>query len=306
ALQAVIAEFALRHGSIAGGTVALLGMGKLGSRELTAGSDVDLILLYDHDPDAEESDGEKPLAPSHYYTRMTQRLIAAVSAPTAEGVLYELDLRLRPSGNKGPVATHVDAFKKYQRQDAWTWEHMALARARAIGGDAALCAEVETEVAAVLALQRDAAKVVAEASEMRALIEKEKPPRDRWDIKLIPGGLIDLEFIAQVAVLTGHVVEAGRRVTATADILARLSPDFAGADVRQQLCDAYALYLALTQMIRLCLTGEFQRDDVPPGLSDLLLAVTDLPDFAVLEAHLKGTSRKVRQDFDLLLRAKNS
>lgn len=306
ALQAVIAEFALRHGRIAGGTVALLGMGKLGSRELTAGSDVDLILLYDHDPQAEESDGDKPLAPSHYYTRMTQRLIAAVSAPTAEGVLYELDLRLRPSGNKGPVATHVDAFKKYQRQEAWTWEHMALARARAIGGDAALCAEVETEVAAVLTLPRDAAKVMAEASEMRGLIEKEKPPRDLWDIKLIPGGLIDLEFIAQVAEITGHV-EAGRRVTATAEILARLSPDFAGgADVRQELCDAYALYLALTQMIRLCLTGQFERDDVPPGLSDLLLAVTDLPDFGVLEAHLKETSRKVRKDFDLLLRAKRA
>ncbi|TIL77025.1 MAG: bifunctional [glutamine synthetase] adenylyltransferase/[glutamine synthetase]-adenylyl-L-tyrosine phosphorylase, partial [Mesorhizobium sp.] len=151
ALRAVIAEFALRHGRIAGGTVALLGMGKLGSRELTAGSDVDLILLYDHDADADESDGDKPLAPSHYYARMTQRLIAAVSAPTAEGVLYELDLRLRPSGNKGPVATHVDAFKKYQRKDAWTWEHMALSRARAIGGDQALCAEVETEVAQVLA-----------------------------------------------------------------------------------------------------------------------------------------------------------
>ncbi|RJT33490.1 bifunctional [glutamine synthetase] adenylyltransferase/[glutamine synthetase]-adenylyl-L-tyrosine phosphorylase [Mesorhizobium waimense] len=303
ALQAVTAEFALRHGRIAGARVALLGMGKLGSRELTAGSDVDLILLYDHDADAEESDGDKPLAPSHYYTRMTQRLIAAVSAPTAEGVLYELDLRLRPSGNKGPVATHVDAFKKYQRQDAWTWEHMALVRARAIGGDTALCAEVEAEVAAVLALPRDAAKVIAEASEMRALIEKEKPPRDLWDIKLIPGGLIDLEFLAQVAVIIGHV-EAGRRVTATADILARLAPDFAGADIRQELCDAYRVYLALTQMIRLCLTGVFERDDVPPGLSDLLLAVTDLPDFGVLEAHLKETSRKVRKDFDLLLRAK--
>ncbi|MER9356052.1 bifunctional [glutamine synthetase] adenylyltransferase/[glutamine synthetase]-adenylyl-L-tyrosine phosphorylase, partial [Mesorhizobium sp. M0514] len=214
ALQAVTTEFALRHGRIAGGTVSLLGMGKLGSRELTAGSDVDLILLYDHDADADESDGDKPLAPSHYYTRMTQRLIAAVSAPTAEGVLYELDLRLRPSGNKGPVATHIDAFTKYQRQEAWTWEHMALARARAIGGDAALCAEVEAEVAALLALPRDAAKVRAEASEMRALIEKEKSPRDLWDIKLISGGLIDLEFIAQVAVITGQV-EAGRRVTAT-------------------------------------------------------------------------------------------
>ncbi|RWQ36342.1 MAG: bifunctional [glutamine synthetase] adenylyltransferase/[glutamine synthetase]-adenylyl-L-tyrosine phosphorylase [Mesorhizobium sp.] len=303
ALQAVIAEFELRHGRVAGGTVALLGMGKLGSRELTAGSDVDLILLYDHDTDAEESDGDKPLAPSHYYSRMTQRLISAVSAPTAEGVLYELDLRLRPSGNKGPVATHVDAFKKYQRQDAWTWEHMALSRARAIGGDHALCTEVEAEVAAVLALPRDSAKVMAEASEMRAMIEKEKPPRDLWDIKLIQGGLIDLEFIAQVAVITGKV-EAGRRVTGTAEVLSRLAPDFAEAQVRQELCDAYALYLALTQMIRLCLTGVFERDDVPPGLSDLLLAVTDLPDFGVLEAHLKETSQKVRKDFDLLLRAK--
>ncbi|CCV05599.1 Glutamate-ammonia-ligase adenylyltransferase [Mesorhizobium metallidurans STM 2683] len=305
ALQAVIAEFALRHGRIAGGTVALLGMGKLGSRELTAGSDVDLILLYDHDADAEESDGDKPLAPSHYYSRMTQRLISAVSAPTAEGVLYELDLRLRPSGNKGPVATHVDAFKKYQRQDAWTWEHMALARARAIGGDQALCTEVETEVTAVLALPRDAAKVMAEAFEMRAMIEKEKPPRDLWDIKLVSGGLIDLEFIAQVAVIAGQV-EAGRRATGTAEILSRLAPDFAETQVRRELCDAYVLYLALTQMIRLCLTGAFERDDVPPGLSDLLLAVTDLPDFGVLEAHLKETSQKVRKDFDLLLRAKRA
>ncbi|RVA32509.1 bifunctional [glutamine synthetase] adenylyltransferase/[glutamine synthetase]-adenylyl-L-tyrosine phosphorylase, partial [Mesorhizobium sp. M7D.F.Ca.US.004.03.1.1] len=310
ALQAVTAEFAARHGTIAGGVVSLLGMGKLGSRELTAGSDVDLILLYDHAPDAEESDGDKPLAPSHYYTRMTQRLIAAVSAPTAEGVLYELDLRLRPSGNKGPVATHIDAFKKYQRQEAWTWEHMALARARAIGGDASLCGEVEAEVAAVLGQPRDAKKVMAEASDMRAMIEKEKPPRDLWDIKLIPGGLIDLEFIAQVAVITGQVDAGPRaptvpiaRATGTAEILSRLAPGFADAEVRQALGDAYALYLALTQMTRLCLTGAFERDDVPPGLSDLLLAVTDLPDFGVLEAHLKETSQKVRRDFDLLLRA---
>jgi glutamate-ammonia-ligase adenylyltransferase len=303
ALRAVIAEFALRHGRIAGGTVALLGMGKLGSRELTAGSDVDLILLYDHDTDAEESDGDKPLAPSHYYSRMTQRLISAVSAPTAEGVLYELDLRLRPSGNKGPVATHVDAFKKYQRKDAWTWEHMALSRARAIGGDKALCTEVEAEVSAVLALPRNSAKAMAEAYEMRAMIEKEKPPRDLWDIKLIPGGLIDLEFIAQIAAITGKI-EAGPRVTGTAEVLSRLAPDFAEAQVRQELCDAYVLYLALTQMTRLCLTGVFERDDVPPGLSDLLLAVTDLPDFSVLEAHLKETSQNVRKDFDLLLRAK--
>jgi glutamate-ammonia-ligase adenylyltransferase len=228
-----------------------------------------------------------------------------VSAPTAEGVLYELDLRLRPSGNKGPVATHIDAFRKYQHQEAWTWEHMALSRARPIAGDAGLCAEVEAEVAAVLGQSRDAARVRAETLDMRAMIETEKPPRDLWDIKLIPGGLIDLEFIAQVAVITGQV-EAGHRTTATVEVLSRLAPQFAAADVRQELVEACRLYLALTQMIRLCLTGQFERDDVPPGLSDLLLAVTDLPDFGVLEAHLKETAQRVRKDFDLLLRAGRS
>src|SRR5690606_14471102 len=283
------------------GRVVILGMGKLGSRELTAGSDVDLILLYGHDADAEESDGAKPFAPSHYYARMTQRLIAAVSAPTAEGVLYELDLRLRPSGNKGPVATHVDAFKKYQRGDAWTWEHMALTRARAIAGDPELAAEIEAEIAEILALPRDARKIAAEAVEMRAMIEKEKPPRDSWDIKLIPGGLIDLEFIAQVAVLCGRL--DGDRVTGTAKTLARLSSDFADSQTKHDLAEAYALYQALTQMIRLCLTGPFEKEDSPPGLVDLLLAATDLPDLKVLEAHLEETAAKVRGHFKRLLGA---
>jgi glutamate-ammonia-ligase adenylyltransferase len=301
ALDAVVAEFAIRHGHVPGGRVAILGMGKLGSRELTAGSDVDLILLYDHDQDAEESDGDKPLAPSHYYARMTQRLIAAVSAQTAEGVLYELDLRLRPSGNKGPVATHIDAFRKYQRNDAWTWEHMALVRARPVAGDTGLCAEVEAEVEAVLALPRKPTKVLKEAADMRRLIEEEKPPRDMWDIKLIPGGLIDLEFIAQCAVLTGNV--EGDRVTGTAEVLARLSPAFADAQTRQELCDADALYAALTQMIRLCLTGPFERKEAPPGLIDLLMGATDLPDIGVLEAHVKETAQRVRSHFGRLLRA---
>ena len=248
----------------------MLGMGKLGSRELTAGSDVDLILLYDHDADAEESDGDKPLAPSHYYTRLTQRLIAAVSAPTAEGVLYELDLRLRPSGNKGPVATHIDAFRKYQRQEAWTWEHMALTRARAVAGDAGLAPRSRPRWRRVLAMPRDPAKVPREAAEMRAMIEKEKPPRDLWDIKLIPGGLIDLEFIAQIARCSPDR-SAGPVDRRTETVLARSRDGFAD---RAQRAGARSPRLrcspALTQMMRLCLTGPFEPDDVPPGLSDLL------------------------------------
>ena len=302
ALDAVEAEFAERHGSVPGGRVVILGMGKLGSRELTAGSDVDLILLYDHEAEVEESDGNKPLAASHYYARLTQRLIAAVSAPTAEGVLYELDLRLRPSGNKGPVATHIDAFRKYQRNEAWTWEHMALSRARVVAGDEELGHEVEEEVAAILSMPRDRRKTAREAVKMRGLIEEEKPPRDLWDIKLVPGGLIDLEFLAQVAVLTQQVEGEGP-TTGTASVLSRLAPAFADAQARQELVDAYALYLALSQIIRLCLTGPFEPEDVPPGLSDLILVATDLPDIGILEAHLAETARTVRGHFNRLLGA---
>jgi glutamate-ammonia-ligase adenylyltransferase len=305
ALEAVCGEFAVRHGRVRGGTVAILGMGKLGSRELTAGSDVDLILLYDHDPEAEESDGGKPLAPSHYYARLTQRLIAAVSAPTAEGVLYELDLRLRPSGNKGPVATHISSFRKYQREQAWTWEHMALTRARTIAGDDGFRAVVEQEVEAILDLPSDPAKIAGDAVEMRALIEEEKPPRDIWDVKLIPGGLIDLEFIAQVATLSGKVVR-GDRSSGTAETLLRLAPDYADPQAVQELFSSHSLYSTLTQIIRLCLTGPLDPKDIPPGLADLLLRNTDLPDLRVLEAHIEETSRQVRKHFDRLLRGKRA
>lgn len=303
ALDAVVEEFAIRHGEVPGGRIVILGMGKLGSRELTAGSDVDLILLYDHDPEAEYSTGEKELAPAHYFARLTQRLIAAVSAPTAEGVLYELDLRLRPSGNKGPVATHADAFGKYQREQAETWEHMALTRARIVAGDPVLAGRVEAEIEAVLAQPRDAGKIRREAFEMRELIAEEKPPRDNWDLKLIPGGLIDLEFVAQVATLTGQVATE-KRQPSTVETLSRLHDAFADEQTRADLVAAHNLYATLSQIIRICLTGPLEPDDVPPGLADLMLASTDLPDMTVLESHVEETSRKVEAHFDRLLRGK--
>ncbi len=201
ALNAVLVEMATTHGAYPGGRVAVIGMGKLGSFELTAGSDVDLILLYDYDDGAAESDGAKPLDAVRYFTRVTQRLIAALSAPTAEGVLYEVDMRLRPSGNKGPVATRISTFEKYQREEAWTWEHLALSRARLICGDATLIADADRIIASVLSQKRDVAKVAADVREMRQLIDKEKPAESLWDFKLIPGGLVDLEFIAQYLTL---------------------------------------------------------------------------------------------------------
>ena len=134
---------------------------------------------------------------------------------------------------------------------------------------------------------------------MRGLIETEKPPRDGWDLKLVPGGLIDLEFIAQCAVLAGEV--DGAPTTSTAEILARLKPGFADRRTVDELTRAYALYAGLTQMIRLCIDGPFDRADLPPGLADLLTAVADLPDFGVLDAHVRQTARTVRAHFARLL-----
>ena len=140
-LARVQADFSVEHGRVPGGRCVVLGLGKLGSRELTATSDLDLVLLYDFDPERPESDGRKPLHATVYYTRLTQRLIAALTAPTRRGKLFEVDMRLRPSGNKGPLATQLASFRAYQASEAEIWEHMALTRARPIAGDDSLAAE---------------------------------------------------------------------------------------------------------------------------------------------------------------------
>jgi glutamate-ammonia-ligase adenylyltransferase len=264
-------EFALKHGRIKGARAALLGMGKLGSRELTAGSDIDLVLLYEHPDDAEESDGDKPLYPSHYYARLTQRLIAAVSAPTGEGVLYELDLRLRPSGNKGPVATRLSAFRKYQHEEAWTWEHMALTRARVVAADEGLASTIEHIISEVLNGPHDRAKVDADVAEMRTLIEQEKPSKGIWDFKLMPGGLIDLEFIAQAAAMSGRA--GGIVSTRTEEILQNVAMDGLTSEDREILSHAHRLFSSLTQILRLCLEDEAREESVSAAQPNCRMAI---------------------------------
>ncbi|WP_374846722.1 bifunctional [glutamine synthetase] adenylyltransferase/[glutamine synthetase]-adenylyl-L-tyrosine phosphorylase [Brucella ciceri] len=300
AFEVVEAELERRHGRVKGAKAALLAMGKLGSRELTAGSDVDLILLYDHDKDTDESDGEKPLAPSQYYIRLTQRLIAALSAPTAEGVLYEVDMRLRPSGNKGPVATHIESFGKYQRSEAWTWEHMALTRARPIHGDAAFMEHIRSEIDEVLSAQRDVKKIAKDVREMRDLIYQEKPPADDWDFKLKPGGIVDLEFIAQFAVLANRV-DRKPRPLGTEEILSALDPSFADPALADNLVSAHRLYTNLSQTIRLCLGSDAKREEFIPGMIDLLCRAADMPDIKRVEHHLAEVATDVRTSFEKLL-----
>lgn len=299
ALKAVLDEVRAVHGNYPGGRVAVMGMGKLGSFELTAGSDVDLIMLYDYDSEALESDGSKPLDGARYFTRITQRLIAALSAPMAEGVIFEVDLRLRPSGNKGPVATRITAFGKYQREEAWTWEHMALTRARLVSGDESLIDEAKAIIGEVLAAKSDIAKIAADVVEMREMIDKEKPPRDIWDFKLIPGGLIDIEFIAQhlrlIASAKGVEIDTYGFSTAEAlDVLGEKLMPPADLDTCKQ---ALRLFTELSQVIRLCVDGPFDPKDAPAGLLDRVCRAGDCPDIKTLEGQVKQISKEVRKVF---------
>jgi glutamate-ammonia-ligase adenylyltransferase len=305
ALNAVLSEIEAAHGKFPGGRVAVAGMGKLGSFELTAGSDIDLILLYDYDDAAEESDGAKPLDAVRYFTRITQRLIAALSAPTAEGVLYEVDMRLRPSGNKGPVATRISSFAKYQREEAWTWEHMALSRARLICGDASLIGDVERVIEEVLSTRRDVRKVAKDVAEMRALIEQEKPPANMWDLKLIPGGVVDIEFIAQYLALIAPAKDVAVKVNgiSTGEALKQLgAPLMASTDV-DSCSEAFGLYTELSQLIRLCIDGPFDPKDAPAGLIDLVCRAGDCPDIKTLEGEMKQLSKTVRKAFQAVVKA---
>ncbi len=305
ALDAVMNEIRVAHGDYPGGRIAIAGMGKLGSFELTAGSDIDLILLYDYDDSATESDGAKPLDATRYFTRITQRLIAAFSAPTAEGVLYEVDMRLRPSGNKGPVATRINSFGKYQREEAWTWEHMALSRARLICGDQSLIGEVEGIIADVLQAKRDIAKAAHDVAEMRELIEKEKAPENGWDLKLIPGGVIDIEFIAQYLALIAPAkgVEITVNGLTTGVALKALGDKLMASADLDTCLEAFTLYTELSQLIRLCIDGPFDPKEAPAGLIELVCRAGDCPDIKTLEAEVKRLSRAVRKVFQAVVKA---
>jgi glutamate-ammonia-ligase adenylyltransferase len=298
-LAAVRDEFAAAHGKLKGGAVALVAMGRLGAREMTAASDLDLLLLYDFDEKASASDGRRPLQGAQYFARLTQRLVAAVSAPTAEGTLYPVDFRLRPSGNSGPLATHIDGFAVYQAKDAWTWEHMALTRARVIAGDDKLAAKARAEIAKIVAKPRGRAKVVADVLEMRGMVEDAKGGEGAWDLKQAPGGLIDIEFIAQALQLIHAAKHPEIVATETALVLgAATKAGLLASNDADVLIPALGLYQALIQILRLCVDGVFDPKRAPRELLDRLAEAADLPDFATLDAHLRDTEKAVRATFE--------
>ena len=302
----VTEQFAAQHGRIKGQQTAIVAMGRLGSREMTASSDLDLILLYDFDPEHPDSDGPRSLHGAHYFARFTQRLISAFTTRTNYGVLYEIDMRLRPSGRAGPVASHLTSFAEYQDHEAWTWEHLALTRARVISGAPEFRDRIERIIRNVLTRPRDAAGIANDVAEMRRAIAQEKGEDDIWDLKYAAGGLVDIDFIAQylqlvhaadkpdiLDVSTLHVLDNAARL----GVLPQSSAEILRA--------AAHLYHDLTQILRLCVSERFKPETSGEDLLRVMARAGDAPDFSSLEARVKETQAEVRQVFRALVENKD-
>ncbi|CAH0283290.1 bifunctional [glutamine synthetase] adenylyltransferase/[glutamine synthetase]-adenylyl-L-tyrosine phosphorylase [Roseomonas sp. CECT 9278] len=312
-LPHVTAAFAERHGKVKGGALAIVALGKLGGREMLPGSDLDLILIYDHAEGIETSEGRakrgapplRLLPVTQYFNRLTQQMIAAITAPGAEGKLYEVDMRLRPSGSKGPVAVSLSAFQRYHAEDAWTWERMALTRARVVAGPPALRRRVEAAIRGALLRPDSAPKAIPDAVAMRARMLRDLPPDGPWDVKLGRGGLVEVEFIAQALQLVEARAHPQVLVQTTRRVLAKLAEVGAlSAEDAATLIAAEKLWRTVSGALRLTV-GPWREDVLPDSVVAALLnacrslgpdsAPVDLPS---LQAQMAERAVAVRAIFE--------
>lgn len=279
----VVAEFARKHGEPPGRGAAVVAMGSLGAERLSVTSDLDLIVVFDAG-DAEQSDGPRPLATRTYFARMTQALVTALSAPTAEGRLYEVDMRLRPSGRQGPVATSLAAFTAYQKEEAWTWEHLALTRARPLVGHTGVLADIEEVRAAVLGHSRERAAVTADVAEMRRRLQEAKPARHALDVGNGAGGLQDIDLLAQAGALL-----AGARVRRPAEQMAEAVRTFSMTERdAQALADAARQFWTVRAATRLVF-GDVPPNEIGAGAAGFLQRVAGCETLDQLENDLSRT-----------------
>ncbi len=298
----VMTEFARRHGRIEGAKFAIIELGKLGSREMTATSDLDLVFVYELPEGTIGSDGAKALDPVTYFTRFAQRLINGITAPTAEGTLYSIDMRLRPAGDAGPVVTTLAGFERYHRKEAWTWEHMALTRARVLSNHEAFRQHVADHLRSILLSEHEPRKLLVDILEMRERLTRDKPPTGPWDIKMRKGGLIDCEFLAQYWQLAHahthpEILEGDTELVFAAVVQAGLI----GEDEIEELTGALRFLRRLQGYLRLTL-GEAASDadmaGAPPAIREGLTRTCGALDFAWLQDTLEVVADRVSESFD--------
>jgi glutamate-ammonia-ligase adenylyltransferase len=300
--SATLSELGSAHGQVPGGGMVVIALGRLGGREMSATSDLDLIFVYDHAGDVTQSSGGRPLAPSVYFARCSQRLITALTAMTAEGGLYEVDMRLRPSGNKGPVAVSFETFRAYQMQEAWTWERLALTRARIVAGPPALVERVRRVIDDALSAERDPAKTLADVGDMRARLDRERPGKSPWDLKEAKGGLFDVEFIAQGLQLVHAGTHKGLVRSNSLEALEALQrcAALAHGDA-DELNAALTVYQNLVQILRLTVGDSFDAADATKSLRSLIARSAGVASFEDVEPLLVRHEARVRLLFETLI-----
>jgi glutamate-ammonia-ligase adenylyltransferase len=303
-LPAVEQQMQEAHGRVPGAGLAVVALGRLGAREMTLTSDLDLVFVYDCDDPLYESDGPRPIAASLYFGRLAQRLIAALSAPTGEGALYEVDPRLRPSGASGPIALSLKGYRRYLEEEAWTWELMALTRFRLVAGESNFVRRCEKTLCEVLSLERDPDQLLLAVDDMRRRIAKEYPGTSLWDIKYTPGGLYDLDFIAQYLQLR-HAAERPAVLASSSDAA---FADLAAAgllptDKAEMLRSAGRLWRQVQNYLRLTSGEGFDPAKAAPGLREALARAVGMLDFDRLESTLQANAAAVRGCYEALIAA---
>jgi glutamate-ammonia-ligase adenylyltransferase len=293
--ERVCADFAVEHGVVPGGRACILAMGRLGAGEMTAGSDLDLVMIYDNPADGASSDGRRPLDASTYYTRLTQRLISAITSPTRRGILYEVDMRLRPSGRKGPLASRLAAFRDYFATEAETWERMALIKGRPIAGDTDLAGEIAEAIRAIVTRGGEPAAIRRDIREMRALIAQEKGDSDPWDMKLAAGALTDIDFLAACLVMIHGAASPAIVACDPAGTLAAAGEvGLLAREEAEALGQARRLFGDVLQWQRLLVSERFDPTKLAPAVTRRVATALGLPDIKVLKAHLDETRGQVR------------
>lgn len=289
ALAPAALKEAERLGGALAGAVAVVALGKAGSREMSAGSDLDLMTVYAAPPEA--ASAGRGWSAETFYGRFTQRFIAALSAHTAEGGLYEVDMRLRPTGSKGPVSVRLETLRAYYAEEADTWEFMALTRARVVwASDEAFGAEVTAALEEALRRPRDAVQTAREVRAMRDLMERERAAKGFWDLKLSAGAQVDAEFVGQYRQLMAGA--AGRSLTVST--LEALKDDPA-------MADSWRMHQQLSQLTACAFEDKNDPDQEPPGFQKRLAAAVGAPDFDTLKARLIDLRLRARQAFDAVL-----
>ncbi len=301
-LPLVAAEFEKQHGSIDGGRFGIIAVGKLGARELTATSDLDLVFIYDTPKDATQSDGDGPLSVSHYFARFAQRLFNALTSTTSEGPLFDVDMRLRPFGEHGPLASSLESLAGYMSDNAWTWEKMALTRAHFVTGPPDLGDNIRMLINNMHRVSRQAPKLAAKVTRMWRRIHAAHPANGVWQIKHTPGGIVDLEFLVQYLELL-HAKAHPDIVNPGTAVAVRALADAALIDTAllSDLTRAATLYQQVQSILRLSTGGDFDPDSAPPGLKDALTRATGTESIQALEAVLTDCTSTVANHFDSII-----